>query len=454
MPVRRSSKAQGSPSPRRRRQEKREHASVPAHGTDDVHAAATGPCPKPLPPACGGDAPATPYAQGYFSELTREEMVEVVEFPGKGKGLRVTANVSEEDAVLEENALVVCQNMQDRRDCIPVCAVSFQSLETPEDVFKRVMADFGDPAVPDLPHHSAFKVPKAVPCVRDERGCKLMFASKQLRDRSETGWHAVLCQGRMDQSQSQAYDDFLVHDWSQGGTDFCDCFLVALHGMGLVLAKMRVEGMSPEQAWEPFSHFAWLPWTQLATHWAKSEKCEPSPEKVLADLVRAFREIFKPSGAEVEAVVNEERVDRLLGLTLLNAQERSPESPWGRYITWLEEKKKSKCPLIKGQYDWRAKRPTDASNKLYYSASGQGLYRVHAASNHSCDPSAEVRYTDASDESLMLCALRPLRKGEEVTISYIADVPTVPLAKRQRYLSTNYRFDCTCSRCEKEKAES
>eukprot|EP00662_Eupelagonemidae_sp_cell21_P014216 gene14216-3811_t len=55
------------------------------------------------------------------------------------------------------------------------------------------------------------------------------------------------------------------------------------------------------------------------------------------------------------------------------------------------------------------------------------------------------------DETLLVCALRPLKRGDEVTISYIDNVAGVPRKRRQKYLQTNYRFDCLCERCEREK---
>eukprot|EP01062_Namystynia_karyoxenos_P021693 TRINITY_DN18267_c0_g1_i1.p2 TRINITY_DN18267_c0_g1~~TRINITY_DN18267_c0_g1_i1.p2 ORF type:complete len:465 (+),score=119.36 TRINITY_DN18267_c0_g1_i1:75-1469(+) len=449
-----------SPSPRGRGGPQRRKRAGDGAATATATALPSGPVPKPPPPQCGGDAPATPFEREYFADLCRDELVEVFEVPGKGKGLRVTTQVDADDAVLQENALIVVQNIADARDAIPVCAITLRSLENPAENWRRVMekiaatappgsAEQVVPPEPEMPLHAEFErehVVRGVPCRRS--GCRLRFVTEPVREQSERGWHAVLCRGLLSEEQQQELTRFEHGSWTQGNIDYEETFYVTLHSVAMMVAGIRVRKQSPAEAWNPFEYFAWTPWTQLATFWA-AQHTGPAPEETLDRLGTSIRNIIRPTGDEMEVCSNE-RLDRLLGLTLLNAQERSPESPWGEYITWLGSRRRS-CPLIRGRYDWRAAQPTDESNKLYYSASGQGLYRIHAGSNHSCDPSCEVRYSDTSDETISLCALRRLRPGDEVTISYVADVPTVPRKKRQKYLANNYRFDCLCARCEAEK---
>ena len=79
--------------------------------------------------------------------------------------------------------------------------------------------------------------------------------------------------------------------------------------------------------------------------------------------------------------------------------------------------------------------------------------------NHSCDPNCIIRFdTDPFDPtlrntsvadpilgSISVDLLRPIKDGEELTISYIDN--TFPLSKRQADLSSRYFFTCSCSRC-------
>ena len=76
--------------------------------------------------------------------------------------------------------------------------------------------------------------------------------------------------------------------------------------------------------------------------------------------------------------------------------------------------------------------------------------------NHSCDPSAFVRFdvppatgTDSLPPygSISVHAMRTISKDEEVTISYIDT--TLPYHKRQVELKSRYYFDCSCTLCTK-----
>ena len=66
--------------------------------------------------------------------------------------------------------------------------------------------------------------------------------------------------------------------------------------------------------------------------------------------------------------------------------------------------------------------------------------------NHdSCQPNA-LHGFDIGKMSHSLSALRPIRKGEEITLCYIAGV-WMPYKKRQEILKNHYRFRCRCKVC-------
>eukprot|EP00667_Euglena_gracilis_P007279 EG_transcript_7355 len=64
--------------------------------------------------------------------------------------------------------------------------------------------------------------------------------------------------------------------------------------------------------------------------------------------------------------------------------------------------------------------------------------------NHSCAPTA------VHSEDGRVRAIKPLLAGEEVTISYIAELH-LPTARRRRLLASKYCFTCTCDRCAPER---
>ena len=70
--------------------------------------------------------------------------------------------------------------------------------------------------------------------------------------------------------------------------------------------------------------------------------------------------------------------------------------------------------------------------------------------NHDCAPSAAATVMD--DGRLAVCALRDVREGEEVCLSYV-DV-TQPRERRREVLGKHYGFECRCERCKLEQRAS
>ncbi|KAK9322111.1 hypothetical protein V1517DRAFT_150502 [Lipomyces orientalis] len=62
--------------------------------------------------------------------------------------------------------------------------------------------------------------------------------------------------------------------------------------------------------------------------------------------------------------------------------------------------------------------------------------------NHSCDPNAVIVF---EKNVLMVRAVRPIRKGEEIYITYTDN--TMPMPRRKKALRTQYFFDCQCTAC-------
>ncbi|THV07612.1 SET domain-containing protein [Dendrothele bispora CBS 962.96] len=92
-----------------------------------------------------------------------------------------------------------------------------------------------------------------------------------------------------------------------------------------------------------------------------------------------------------------------------------------------------------GDYD----EPTDPAfpdTKNGYSGTFKNLSRI----NHSCRPNVD-RDWDSPTFSLQIRASKPIKKGEEITITYIGNL-TDPASARQRELAS-YGFTCACEAC-------
>lgn len=70
--------------------------------------------------------------------------------------------------------------------------------------------------------------------------------------------------------------------------------------------------------------------------------------------------------------------------------------------------------------------------------------------NHSCAPSAVMIFDDES-ETAVVRATENVPRGRELLINYGA---MGDLQKRQEFLRTCFKFDCTCERCTAEQQQS
>ncbi|KAL3255894.1 hypothetical protein ABHI18_007966 [Aspergillus niger] len=84
-----------------------------------------------------------------------------------------------------------------------------------------------------------------------------------------------------------------------------------------------------------------------------------------------------------------------------------------------------------------------------YDRLGVYLHPYAAIFNHSCDHNAAVSF---DGPNLHIKALRPIRKDEQIFITYI-DV-TDPYPIRQTNLQSRYYFTCHCSKCTREAGSS
>lgn len=76
------------------------------------------------------------------------------------------------------------------------------------------------------------------------------------------------------------------------------------------------------------------------------------------------------------------------------------------------------------------------------SCEGTGYYAIQSCANHSCKPNAGI--CCPSSNECCLTAKQKIRKGEEISISYIDEESS--FEERQKALQ-DYGFKCTCKLC-------
>ncbi len=90
-----------------------------------------------------------------------------------------------------------------------------------------------------------------------------------------------------------------------------------------------------------------------------------------------------------------------------------------------------------------------ANSFSYCEAQGaMGLYGLPSLLNHSCLPSAHRTF---ACDAIVVRACRDMKKGEEVTVPYIA--PSVPYDERRLRLMRSWKFKCTCELCEADSKD-
>ncbi|EAN86579.1 hypothetical protein C3747_21g332 [Trypanosoma cruzi] len=78
---------------------------------------------------------------------------------------------------------------------------------------------------------------------------------------------------------------------------------------------------------------------------------------------------------------------------------------------------------------------------------GGAVYALQSAFNHSCDPNVSVSNVDGTHD-ITLRTLRPVKSGEELTITYIPLENTTPEQRNEKL--KGYFFTCRCLRCQEE----
>jgi hypothetical protein len=77
---------------------------------------------------------------------------------------------------------------------------------------------------------------------------------------------------------------------------------------------------------------------------------------------------------------------------------------------------------------------------------GVGLFPSSGLINHSCTPNTDYLPSAGLDGAMTLVAIRPIKKGGEITITY-TDLVTQPTQDRRTSLEEDYFFTCSCHRC-------
>ncbi|KAK0103308.1 hypothetical protein ONS95_005338 [Cadophora gregata] len=186
------------------------------------------------------------------------------------------------------------------------------------------------------------------------------------------------------------------------------------------------------------------------SHWRESHSRECKVLKGLQGLpptaVRALIVMLLRKGGEVDAGEGEERDWK--GLESHVGELKGDMKRWEEIVLQARagvEFTKAGAGRMEDAMRWLCVLSTNAFRITLPDNTPVGLCfsPTLARANHSCTPNAFIVF---DSRNVSLRALRPIKKDEEIFISYID--PTESLAKRQSTLKQRYFFTCKCARCE------
>uniref|UniRef100_A0A0E0KVK7 SET domain-containing protein n=1 Tax=Oryza punctata TaxID=4537 RepID=A0A0E0KVK7_ORYPU len=418
-------------------------------------------------------------AQEYYDGLIQSRKHDGirVNFSSKhGKGVCANKDFAEGDLILKDQILVGAQHSLNKIDCA-VCSYCFrfigsiefqigrrlywQSIGSSNDCTNRRHChetDVGSSAsssgatkennntLPEevlgslitgdmsLPFTDHFSLPQVVGC----HGCEEeRYCSQSCADSDWETYHSLLCTGsKTEPSRRSALQKFVEH--ANGSNDI---FLVAAKAITFTLLRYKKLKMQSEfqkntdesnfsllmEAWKPLSMGFKKRWWDSVALPEDVDSCdEDSFRQQIRDLAFTSLQLLKDAIFDADGLVV-----------------ASPVEDYFIHIDDLPDDEKEEAEKVTRPF-------LDALGEDYAApCEGTAFFPLQSCMNHSCCPNAKAYKRDEdTDGNAVIIALEPIKKDDEITISYIDE--DVPYEERQAQLA-DYGFVCMCPRCQEEK---
>lgn len=458
-------------------------------------------------------SPPSPFqAKEYFDELISKRQtrgIKVEQNGAFGKGVFAVKGFKEGDLILKDQMLVGAQHSSNKMDCL-VCSFCFRFIGSIELQIGRKLylqqlgvsvnhtecdmeeednfsdgensgacASASSPGkkveLPrgiveslmngelKLPYSDKFSLPPAVPCAGD---CGEAYYCSELC--AQADWetsHSLLCTGKKSESVSrEALLEFIQH-----ANETNDIFLLATKAISSTVLRYRklkatfleergkpknVSGctVSPAlfEAWKPISMGHKRRWWDCM---ALPVDVESSEEEAFRAQIRslAFSSLQLLKAAifdkECEPLFSLEIYGHVIGMFELNNLDLVVASPVEDYFLYIDD-----LPTPEKKEAEEITRPILEALGDDYSVCCQGtaFFPLQSCMNHSCCPNAKAfKREEDRDGQATIIALKPIFKGEEVTISYVDE--ELSFEERQALLA-DYGFRCRCPKCLEEES--
>eukprot|EP01064_Diplonema_japonicum_P000547 TRINITY_DN10353_c0_g1_i1.p1 TRINITY_DN10353_c0_g1~~TRINITY_DN10353_c0_g1_i1.p1 ORF type:complete len:382 (+),score=75.43 TRINITY_DN10353_c0_g1_i1:652-1797(+) len=335
----------------------------------------------------------------------------------QGRGLFAARDIKKGELVLSEMPLGSCGD--DSR----VCDECQKFLVGAEGIVS--MAVRRRVALPDTPEHSV---------VQCRNGCGINYCSKACERRSWANHHQALCghplyRKLLDYCKGEKHPFKLAIKMSTNTLVRYHIYLT-LHPCHDRMAALR-------HAFRPYVSAERVVW------WEGVNENKATVRELKQDVryvVRHLRAVLKRHIPDRDGVARA-LFDPVTFSMFMSAYERNNMTVYVASPVHQYAELHPSVPL-----------PDLTKTTCFEPAIGTAYYTLQSCANHSCTPSIEAATPlEAMSARCCLTALRDVRQGEELTISYV-DTEQNEAARAEAL--RDYGFKCTCKRCTREREYS
>ncbi|XP_072353849.1 protein-lysine N-trimethyltransferase SMYD5 [Scyliorhinus torazame] len=350
----------------------------------------------------------------------------------KGKGLFASKDVRKGETIFVEQPIVSAQFLWNALYKYKACDYCLRSLETAEENSRRLS---GNPSL-ILPHPELCSVQKEL--LDFCPACQELYCSVECRKAALNLDHQVLCLGPSKDDPQHPLNQ-LQEAWRNMHYPPETASIMLMARMVAMVKQAKDKGR-----WKKL-------FSQFCSRTANEE--EEIVHKLIGDKfqgqLETLRQLFTKALYEdsLNRWFTPEGFRSLFALVGTNGQGigTSSLSQWVHGCDALQLPTQTREELD-GFIDQLYKDIEKESGE-FLNCEGSGLYTLQSCCNHSCDPNAETSFPE-NNFLLHLTALRDIKAGEEVCITYL-DCCQRDRSRhtRHRILRDNYLFICSCPKC-------
>jgi len=347
-------------------------------------------------------------------------------------------NFKEDEKILMEKPFVSCQFAWNQFYQYKACEYCLRPLESAEENVRRLTEDFTI-KLPYLKENCTTN--KQLHCVCEQ--CGLEYCSIECKQSALNEYHQVLCLGQSRLDSNHPYN-VLMDTWRQlhlpPETTSLELIIKMIAHMKQAVDKTDFMKKLNNFECNLVNEQEQLPHKLLSANFF-------SQIEYLREVTNEFfnQHLYVK---ECESWLTKQGFRQLFSLIGRNSQGigTSPLSVWVENCDAMKSLNKKEHKKLDSYID-KLYEKLEKVSESFLNSEGSGLYELQSMINHSCRPNAEIKF-QTNNNVLTLVALRDIKPGEEIFISYLDECELARSRhSRQKLLKENYLFACQCELC-------